>query len=99
MHFAAIFSNASTLNLGGRGCSLFVSAYRLMCQLPPLFASELRDSAGKGFGETSVVVMMMMMMMMVMAMIMIANCVLLARVATCAGRPKCVFARCNVCAM
>ena len=96
MHFAAIFSNASTLNLGGRGCSLFVSAYRLMCQLPPLFASELRDSAGKDFGETSVVVMMMM---MVMAMIMIANCVLLARVATCAGRPKYVFARCNVCAM
>ena len=96
MHFAAIFSNASTLNLGGRGCSLFVSAYRLMCQLPPLFASELRDSAGKDFGETSVVVMMMM---MAKAMIIIANSVLLARVATCAGRPKCVCARCTACAM
>ena len=95
LYFAAILSNASTLNLGGKGCSLIVSVYRLMCRLPPLFASEFRDSAGKDFGETSAVVMMMM----AMVMMMMANCVLLARVATCAGRPKCVCARCTACAM
>ena len=95
MYFATIFPNASTLNLGGKGCSLIVSVHRLMCRLPPLFASELRDSAGKDFGETIAVVMMMAMVMMMM----MANCVLLARVATCAGRPKCVCARCTACAM
>ena len=94
MYFAAISPNASTLNIGGKGCSLLVSVYRLMCRLPPLIASELRDSAGKDFGETSAVVMMMAMVMMMMA-----NCVLLARVATCAGRPKCVCASYTACAM
>ena len=94
MYFAAIMSNASTLNLGGKGCSLIVSVYRLTCRLPPLFASEFRDSAGKDFGEISAVVMMM-----AMVMLMMANCFLLARVASCAGGPNCVFARCDVCAM
>ena len=58
LHFAAIFSNASTLNLGGKGCSLIVSVYRLTRHLPPLFAGKLRDSAGQDFGETAVVLMM-----------------------------------------
>ena len=51
-YLAAIFSDAPTLNLGGAGCSLIVSAYRLTCQLPPSLASAMRDSAGKGSCET-----------------------------------------------
>ena len=71
----------------------------LMCRLPPLFASEWRDSAGQDLGETIAVVMMVAMVMMTMMMMMLANCVLLARVATCAGRPKCVCASYTACAM
>ena len=43
--------------------------------------------------------MTMLTMMMKMMMMMLANCVLLARVATCAGRPKCVCASYTACAM
>ena len=91
----AVFPAHANIEFGGEGeCPLLVSLYRLTCQFPPRFASEVRDSAGNDFCETIVVVMMMVMVMRLMAI-----CVLLARVATRVGRPKCVFARCAACAM
>ena len=46
------------IEFGGQGgCSLIVSLYRLAWQLALPFASQPRESAGRDFGETTVIPM------------------------------------------
>ena len=46
---------ATGIAVRGVGATCQAAHPRLMCRLPPLFAGELRDSAGKDLGETTVV--------------------------------------------